>query len=214
MKNDSYLHKGMRKKMLESLRIMGINDEEVLTAMDAVPRHWFLDEGFLNHAYENKAFQIGCGQTISHPYTVAFQTSALAIKKGEKVLEIGSGCGYQTAVLFKMGAKVFSVERQRPLYLNTKKVLQSLGFRAQLFYGDGYKGLPLFAPFHKIIVTAGAPYIPEDLVNQLLPHGKMIIPVGEGKQIMTLIEKDVNGKLTYTELGAFAFVPMLQDKAW
>jgi len=211
---DSYRHKGMRKKMIEELRLKGISDENVIKALDEVPRHWFLEEAFLNFAYENKAFQIGCGQTISHPYTVAFQSQLLEIKKGDKVLEIGTGCGYQTSILVKMGAKVYSIERQRPLFLETKKRLQEIRMRAQVFYGDGYKGLPTFAPFDKIIVTAGAPYIPEDLVAQLNPNGIMIIPIGEGKQIMNKITKDSEGKIYKTELGEFAFVPMLEHKKW
>ena len=212
--NDSYRHKGMRKKMIEELALKGISDENVLKALDEVPRHWFLEEVFLNFAYENKAFQIGCGQTISHPYTVAYQSQLLEIKKGDKVLEIGTGCGYQTSILIKMGAKVFSIERQQPLFLETKKRLQTMRMRAQVFYGDGYKGLPTFAPFDKIIVTAGAPYIPDDLVSQLNPNGIMIIPIGEGKQIMNKITKDAEGAVTITQLGEFAFVPMLQDKKW
>lgn len=211
---DSYQHKGMRKKMLQELSDKGITSAEVLKAMDEMPRHWFLEDAFLNFAYENKAFQIGCNQTISHPFTVAFQSQLLQIKKREKVLEIGTGCGYQTSILSKLGAKVFSIERQRPLFLSTKKLLQKLRVRAQLFYGDGYKGLPLYAPFDKIIVTAGAPYIPEDLVKQLNPNGRMVIPVGEGKQVMKLVTKNSEGEITIEDLGEFAFVPMLEDKAW
>ena len=186
---DTYRHKGMRKNMLDELRQKGIEDERVLEAMDKVPRHWFLDEVFLEIAYQNKAFPIGCEQTISHPYTVARQSELLKIKKGEKVLEIGTGCGYQTSILFFLGAKVFSIERQKDLYLNTKQMLSDLRLRAHLKYGDGYKGLPAFGPFDKIIVTAGAPIIPKPLLQQLAVGGRLVIPVGEGKQVMTVIDK-------------------------
>lgn len=212
--NDSYRHKGMRRKMLDLIREKGIKDEAVLNAMEAVPRHLFLDNAFLEIAYENKAFQIGCGQTISHPYTVAFQSELLDIKKGEKVLEIGTGCGYQTSILAKLGAKVYSIERHQPLYLKTKKLLRELKVRATLFYGDGYIGQANFAPFNKIIVTAAAPYIPEKLVEQLAPGGTMVIPVGDGKdQVMTLVKKSSDGMISKTELGKFSFVPMLENKA-
>ena len=211
---DSYRHKGMRRKMLEELRQRGISDERVLKAMDQIPRHWFLDEAFLKHAYEHQAFQIGCKQTISHPYTVAFQSQVLDVEPGNKVLEIGTGCGYQTAVLVKLGGKVFSVERQRPLFLKTKKLLQKIGARAETFYGDGYKGLPQFGPFDRIIVTAGAPYVPEPLKEQLKVGGVLVIPVGEKKQIMQHITR-LSEKDYHTEsLGDFAFVPMLEDKNW
>ena len=211
--NDSYRHKGMRKNMLAELAQKGISDPVVLAAMDEVPRHLFLDLAFLEIAYENKAFPIGQGQTISHPYTVAYQTQALQIQKGEKVLEIGTGCGYQTSILAKLGAKVFSIERHRPLYLKTKTLLQKLGIRAKTFYGDGYAGLPSFAPFDKVIVTAAAPYIPEALIEQLKPGGIAVIPVGEGKkQIMNIITKHEDGRLNTVEGEDFSFVPMLQNK--
>lgn len=210
---DSYRHKGMRKKMLEELSQKGISDPKVIQAMSEVPRHWFLDNAFLEIAYQNQAFQIGCGQTISHPYTVGFQTQILNVNKGDKVLEIGTGCGYQTSVLAKLGAKVFSIERHRPLHIKTKELLKQLRIRATLFYGDGYLGQAAFAPFNKIIVTAAAPYIPEVLLNQLAPEGLMIIPVGEGKkQTMILVQKDAQGKIIKQEQGEFSFVPMLQNK--
>ncbi len=209
---DTYRHKGMRKNMLDELRQKGIEDERVLEAMDKVPRHWFLDEAFLEIAYQNKAFPIGCEQTISHPYTVARQSELLKIKKGEKVLEIGTGCGYQTSILFFLGAKVFSVERQKDLYLNTKQMLSDLRLRAHLKYGDGYKGLPAFGPFDKIIVTAGAPIIPKPLLQQLAVGGRLVIPVGDGKQIMTVIDKISELEFNKQELGEFAFVPMLEKK--
>jgi protein-L-isoaspartate(D-aspartate) O-methyltransferase len=211
---DSYRHKGMRKNMLKELSEKGISSKEVLQAMEEVPRHLFLDNAFLEIAYENKAFPIGCGQTISHPYTVAFQSELLKISKGEKVLEIGTGCGYQTSVLAKLGAKVFSIERHRPLFMATKMLLKKLNIRATLFYGDGYAGQKAFAPFDKIIVTAAAPFIPTALVEQLAPSGLMIIPVGQGKhQTMIFITKSIDGTITQQEKGAFSFVPMLEDKA-
>ena len=209
---DTYRHKGMRKNMLDELRQKGIKNKKVLEAMDKVPRHWFLDQAFLEIAYENKAFPIGCEQTISHPFTVARQSELLNIKKGEKVLEIGTGCGYQTSILFFLGAKVFSVERQKELYVKTKKMLSELRLRIHLKYGDGYKGLPTFGPFEKIIVTAGAPIIPKPLLEQLAVGGRLVIPVGKGKQIMTVIDKVSENEFNKQELGEFAFVPMLEKK--
>lgn len=209
---DSYRHKGMRKNMLELLRKKGIQDEQVLEAMDKVPRHWFLDDAFLEIAYEDKAFPIGCEQTISQPYTVAKQSELLQIKKGDKVLEIGTGCGYQTSILFFLGAKVYSIERQKALHNKTKKMLGELRFRAHLKYGDGYKGLPAFGPFDKIIVTAGAPLIAKPLLQQLKIGGRLVIPVGTEKQIMTVIDRVSETSFNKQELGECAFVPMLEDK--
>lgn len=211
---DTYRHKGLRKQLVEELRAKGIKDEVVLNAILAVPRHFFLDAVFTEQSYSNMAFQIGAGQTISHPYTVAFQTELLELKKGDRVLEIGTGSGFQTAILCEVGTKVFSIERQRELYLKANRIVPALGYSAKLKYGDGYKGWPSFAPFNKIIVTCGAPFIPEDLLNQLKPGGIMVIPIGAGKeQEMLLIKKDQDGTLTKNKLGVFSFVPMLKETA-
>ena len=210
---DSYRHKGQRKKLVQLLNEKGIKDERALNAINNVPRHLFLDKAFESHAYENKAFQIGEGQTISHPYTVAFQTQTLDIKRGDKVLEIGTGSGYQTAVLLELGAKVFSVERQKELFKKTSKFLPKLGYRAKkLIFGDGYKGLPEEAPFKSIIVTAGAPFVPKPLLAQLDIGGRLIIPVGDATQIMTLFIRKGPKEFEKHELGEFRFVPLLEDK--
>ncbi|MGB3946681.1 MAG: protein-L-isoaspartate(D-aspartate) O-methyltransferase [Bacteroidia bacterium] len=212
--NDTYRHKGLRKKLSLLLKEKGIESIDVLKAIEAVPRHLFLNSSFVERAYEDIAFPIGAGQTISRPHTVAFQTELLQLKKGEKVLEIGTGSGYQTSILLEMGAKVFSIERQKELYDKTKTFLPSIGYNAKFFYGDGYKGLPIFAPFDKIIITAGAPIIPDALLAQLKIGGRLVIPVGDKVQIMTLIEKIADKKFEKTEFGAFKFVPLLEDKEW
>lgn len=193
---------------------------QVLDALEKVPRHLFFDSNtarpaLLDHAYSDKALPIGAGQTISHPYTVAFQTEQLDIKVGEKVLEIGTGCGYQTAVLIEMGAKVYSIERQKTLFDKTKVFLPHIGYNgAKLIYGDGYKGLPQFAPFDKIIVTAGAPYIPSDLLQQLKVGGIMLIPIGEGSdQEMIWLKRNSLTEFDRKTLGNFKFVPLLQNKS-
>ncbi|MBX7094960.1 MAG: protein-L-isoaspartate(D-aspartate) O-methyltransferase [Flavobacteriales bacterium] len=210
---DSFKQKGMRRKMIDRLRTRGIFDEPLLEAFDRIPRHIFLgDNAFDEHAYEEKAFHIGAGQTISNPFTVAFQTQLLEIKKGEKVLEIGTGCGYQTAILCQLGAKVFSIERQRELFDKAKITLNQLNFSPRLFYGDGFKGQPAFAPYDKIIVTCGAPFVPQDLVDQLKTGGIMVIPVGETEQDMIYIIKNADGSLETRDLGKFKFVPMLEEK--
>jgi len=210
---DSFRYKGMRKRLIEELRDKGISDEKVLTAFDAVPRHFFLDSSFAEQAYSNMPFQIGSGQTISHPYTVAFQTQLLELKKGEKVLEIGTGSGFQTCILAELGMKVFSVERHRELHLKAKTILQRMKLKAQLSFGDGFKGLPNFAPFDKVIITCGAPFIPVELVQQLKVGGIMVIPVGEGaKQEMQKITKISESETKMEELGVFSFVPMLEKK--
>ncbi len=211
---DTFKHKGLRKKLIEVLKIKGINSNVVLEAINNIPRHQFLDNAFLEFAYNDVAFPIGAGQTISQPYTVAFQSQLLNISKGEKVLEIGTGCGYQTAVLCELGAKVFTIERQKLLYEKTRIFLPKLNYTPKFFYGDGYLGLPTFAPFHKIIVTAGAPYIPEHLKQQLMVGGKLIIPVGEGDiQIMHEILKTANSTYETKLHGEFKFVPLLEQKA-
>jgi len=218
-KEDEYLFQGKRKRLVEQLKEKGITSQAVLNTILKIPRHLFFDQSterpaLLDHAYSDKALKIGAGQTISHPFTVAFQTEKLNIKKGEKVLEIGTGCGYQTAVLLEMGAKVFSIERQKELFDKTKVFLPLIGYKgAKLVYGDGYKGLPQFAPFDKIIVTAAAPYIPQDLLAQLVIGGVLVIPLGEGEeQIMNVIIKKSGTEFDKQAFGKFKFVPMLQNK--
>ncbi len=211
---DSFKHKGLRKELVEELASKGIADSAVLEAIMNVPRHFFLDDAFTKQAYSNMAFQIGAGQTISHPYTVAFQTDLLKLSKGDKVLEIGTGSGFQTSVLCEIGAKVYSIERQKELYLKTKQLISKLNYRPKLRFGDGYKGWPTFAPFDKIIITCGAPFIPEDLVLQLKSGGRMVIPLGEGKtQEMVLLTKSISGEITQRSYGKFSFVPMLKETA-
>lgn len=208
---DTYKHKGMRKQLIDQLRQKGITDERVLSAFDAVPRHFFLDLVFEQQAYSNVAFQIGAGQTISHPYTVAFQTSILELKKGEKVLEIGTGSGFQTCILCSMGMKVFSIERQKELHIKAKKIIDHFRFTPKLFFGDGYEGKETFAPFDKILVTCGAPFIPEKLVQQLKVGGMMVIPVGDlDSQEMHRITKISETEYKEEVFGNFSFVPMLE----
>ena len=214
MVKDDYRHQGLRKRLVEDLKHKRINDPAVLKAIGEIPRHLFIDDSaFLELAYQDIAFPIGCGQTISQPYTVAFQSELLGVRPGMKVLEIGTGSGYQTAVLVKLGCKVFSVERHRPLYLRTKERLALMGLKANLFYGDGFIGLPKEAPFDRVLVTCGAPYVPEALPLQLKPEGVMVVPVGEGEeQRMLRIEHQPDGTLVATERGTFRFVPMLKNK--
>lgn len=210
---DTYKHIGMRRKLVGVLKDQGIVDEDVLSAIEKVPRHLFLDRAFEKQAYENIAFQIGAGQTISQPFTVATQSSLLEIRKGDKVLEIGTGSGYQTAVLLELGAKVYSIERQKELFDKTKTLLPRLGYKANLYYGDGYKGKPAFAPFDKIIITCGAPFVPSGLINQLKTGGFMVIPVGEGRvQLMKRLHKVAPDNVIEEEFGNFSFVPMLEER--
>lgn len=217
MKED-YLSIGKRRKLIEHLRKSGIKNEEILSAMNEIPRHLFIERNLSNsalmdHAYEDKAIPISAGQTISQPYTVAFQTELLEPKKGLKVLEIGTGSGYQTALLLKLGLKVYSIERQKELFEITKGFLPSLGLTgARLFFGDGFKGLPVYAPFQRIIITCAAPYVPEELIKQLDFNGIMVLPLSKGKtEIMTKITKDAKGNLITEEFGNFKFVPMLPN---
>jgi protein-L-isoaspartate(D-aspartate) O-methyltransferase len=210
---DSFRHQGLRKQLVAQLRQKGITSEAVLEAIGRVPRHYFMDNAFLEYAYQDKAFPIDCGQTISQPYTVAYQTDLLNIKKGDKVLEIGTGSGYQASILHEMGAKVHTIERHKQLYLATKKRLSDLGYSIKTFYGDGFKGLPSYAPFDKILVTCGAPFIPMQLFDQLRPGGIMVIPVGTDVQVMTIILKKPDGSMETFELDKFRFVPMLEEKS-
>ncbi len=210
---DTYRHKGLRKKLVEAVRSKGIHDETVLSALEAVPRHFFLDSSFVEIAYQDKPFPIGSGQTISQPYTVAFQTELLQVHKGHKVLEIGTGSGYQACILEEMGARVYSIERHHALFQKTKKLLDTMNYRAKLFYGDGYKGLPAFAPFDRILITAAAPIIPEALTDQLKQGGMLVLPLGAGDtQVMTRIIKQEDGSLEEKQFGYFRFVPLLANK--
>ena len=207
---DSFRHKGLRKRLVDEIRKKGIGDETVLLAMGKVPRHLFMDNSFLGFAYVDKAFPISAGQTISQPYTVAFQTEVLQIKRSDKVLEVGTGSGYQAAVLCEMGVTLFTIERQRALYDFSRLLLPRLGYHPQFFYGDGYQGLPTYGPFDKIIVTAGAESVPEKLKEQLVVGGKMVIPVGDRlHQVMKIVERVTESEYTELEAGNFVFVPML-----
>ncbi|PIE99624.1 MAG: protein-L-isoaspartate O-methyltransferase [Polaribacter sp.] len=210
---DTAKHQGLRRQLVKVLEDKGITDENVLKAISRVPRHLFIDSSFEAHAYEDKAFPILAEQTISQPYTVAFQTQILDVKPNEKVLEIGTGSGYQTAVLLELKAEVYSIERQLKLFKKTSTFLPKIGYRPKkIIFGDGYKGLPEKAPFDKIIVTAGAPYVPKALLTQLQIGGKLLIPVGEEQQIMTLFIRKSEKEFEKHELGDFKFVPMLKNK--
>ncbi len=214
LQTDTFRHKGLRKKLIDLLRTKGITDNNVLNAMNEIPRHYFFDSSFLEFAYEDKAFPIGSGQTISQPYTVAFQSELLQVEKGMRVLEVGTGSGYQASVLAEMGARVFTIERQKLLYDTLKAMDPALNYRIRLFYGDGYAGLPAYAPFDRILITAAAPFIPEALVTQLKIGGILVAPVGKGDvQIMTRILKFSDTEVKTEIHGTFRFVPMLTDKA-
>jgi len=214
MVQDSFRHKGLRKKLVDMLREKGITDENVLQAIDRVPRHLFLDSSFLEFAYQDKAFPIGSGQTISQPFTVAYQTQLLQVIPDDKILEIGTGSGYQSCVLLEMGAKVYTIERQKKLFEKTKAFLPTIGYNPKMFYGDGYKGLPPYTPFDKIIITAAAPEIPPELIKQLKDGGILVIPVGPmDVQTMVTIKKINSNEIIKLEHDKFRFVPMLGNKA-
>lgn len=205
-------HKGQRNALVRTLIQKGIRDKTVLKAIATVPRHLFLDSSFEGFAYQDKAFPITAGQTISQPYTVAFQTEQLGLSPGQRVLEIGTGSGYQAAVLCTMGMKVYSIERQKALFDHTRPLLRRLGYRLEMKYGDGYRGLPAHAPYEGIVVTAAAPRIPSALPDQLAPGGRLVIPVGQESQEMLVIRKNPDGSLEQQEKGSFRFVPLLQDR--
>ena len=210
---DSYRHKGLRKKLVDTVAGKGIKDRKILDALGKVPRHYFMDSGFVEFAYKDQAFPIGSGQTISQPYTVAFQTELLNVKKHDKILEVGTGSGYQCVILLELGAKVYTIERQRELYLKSRTLLTEMGYKPYFFYGDGYKGQPNYAPFDKIIITAGAPEIPSELLKQLKIGGRMIVPVGGSNgQVMVTVDRIGEEEFKKTEHGFFAFVPMLKGK--
>lgn len=214
MFEDNYKQRGLRNKLVKKLVEKGIKDERVLAAIGKVPRHVFFENALLDHAYQDKAFPIGEGQTISQPYTVAFQTEKLEIKLGDKVLEIGTGSGYQACILVEVGAKVYTIEYNRKLYERTKDFLPAMGYKPFFFYGDGSKGLPAKAPYDKIIVTAGAPIVPNALTDQLAEGGILIIPVGNREKQMMLRIRKKNGKLIQEEFENFAFVPLLGEQGW
>ena len=208
---DSFEAKGKRKKLVDDLRKKGITDEEVLRAINVVPRHLFMDPAFLNHAYVDKAFPISSGQTISQPYTVAVETSLLLVKKRDKVLEVGTGSGYQAAILAEMGVKVYTIERYRDLYLRAQRILTSLGYSASFFYGDGYEGKKEYGPFDGIVITAAAPEIPDALLQQLKTGGRLVVPLGKSDvQVMTVVTRTGEDSYEYSSHGNFVFVPMLK----
>ena len=212
---DSYIHKGQRKALVETIKGKGINDQAVLDAINTFPRHFFFDSALHSHAYEDKAFPIGEGQTISQPYTVAFQTELLEVAPGHKVLEIGTGSGYQAAILYLLGTEVHSIEVNKKLYEKTRKFLPKVGVSANLYLGDGTMGLSEKAPFDRILVTAGAPVVPDALVQQLKEGGKMVIPVGDRfTQKMLRITKQPDGKTSLEEFDNFSFVPLLGKEGW
>lgn len=215
---DSHKHQGMRQQLVKTIVEKGIKNQEVIKAIGTIPRHLFMDSGFLDHAYQDKAFPIAAGQTISQPYTVAFQTELLQVNKGDKILEIGTGSGYQAAVLCELGARVYTIERQQELFKKTQRFLDKIGYKPKkMIFGDGYKGLPSEAPFKGIVVTAGAPFIPKPLLAQLAIGGRLVIPVdsekdGEKVQIMTLITRKEDNTFEKKTFGTFRFVPLLENK--
>lgn len=215
MLEDTYRHKGLRRKLAQTVKNKGIRDERIIRAIEKVPRHYFFDQAFLEHAYQDKAFPIGQGQTISQPYTVAFQTQLLEIEEGDKVLEIGTGSGYQACILLELGADVFTIEYIRTLYQTAKAFLPKMGYRPHFFHGDGTKGLPSFAPYDKIIVTAAAPEIPQPLLDQLKIGGILVIPVGDDmlQKMMRIIKLDEN-KYKEESHDFFSFVPLVGKFGW
>ena len=210
---DTHKHKGMRNKLVEVITAKGIRDKKVIEAIRAVPRHLFMDSGFEGHAYQDKAFPIAADQTISQPYTVARQTELLKVAPNQKILEIGTGSGYQTAVLLQLKARVYTIERQLELFKKTQLFFEKMGYRPKkVVFGDGYKGLPEEAPFDGILVTAGAPEIPNALLGQLKVGGRCVIPVGEDEQIMTVVTRKSEKEFEKMEYGSYRFVPLLEDK--
>ncbi len=208
---DTFEAKGKRKKLVAELRQKGIVDDDVLRAIDTVPRHMFMDPAFLIHAYVDKAFPITSGQTISQPYTVAVQTSLLRVKRRDKILEIGTGSGYQAAILVTMGAKVYTIERYRELFIKAQRTLTSLGYTAHFFYGDGYVGKPQYGPYDGIVITAAAPVVPQALLMQLKTGGRLVVPLGSSEsQVMTVVERTGPDSFEYTRHGNFVFVPLLK----
>lgn len=211
MLHDTLQHQGMRRRLLETIRQKGITSEPVLNAIGKVPRHLFMESGFVKFAYKDQAFPIGAGQTISQPYTVAYQTQLLNIKPADKVLEVGTGSGYQAAVLLELGARVFTIERQRELYVKVQQLLPSMGYHPVFFFGDGYKGLPTYGPFDGIIVTAGAPFVPEDLKQQLKIGARLVIPVNQSDhQVMMVLTRTGENSFEEERYGNFSFVPLLK----
>lgn len=214
MFEDNYRQRGLRNKLVGTLRKKGIKDERVLAAIGKVPRHFFFDDALLEHAYQDKAFPIGEGQTISQPYTVAFQTEKLEVRPGDRVLEVGTGSGYQACVLLELGAKVFTIEYNRNLYDKVRTFLPSIGYRPTFFLGDGSKGLPARAPFDRIIVTAGAPTVPPALIEQLAEGGILVIPVGDRDRQQMVVIRKKDGILQEKRYDMFAFVPLLGAEGW
>jgi protein-L-isoaspartate(D-aspartate) O-methyltransferase len=211
---DSFRHKGLRKKLVDELREKGIVDENVLDAINQVPRHFFMESSFIELSYKDKAFPIEAGQTISQPYTVAFQTCLLEVKRHDRILEIGTGSGYQTAILAELGAKIFTIERQRELFIKTQAFLPTLGYKVHFVYGDGYEGLPAYAPFDGILITAAIPDIPKSLLGQLKVGGHLVAPIGSDYlQVMTLVIRKSETEYVRSSHGSFVFVPMLHGKS-
>lgn len=214
MLEDNYKQRGLRNKLVKTLKKKGISDPRVLDAIGKVPRHFFFENALLEHAYQDKAFPIGEGQTISQPYTVAFQTEKLEIRAGDKILEIGTGSGYQACILMELGARVYTIEYNRKLYESVKDFLPQIGYSPYFFFGDGSKGLPAKAPFNKILVTAGAPVVPKALTDQLAEGGILIIPVGNREKQQMLRIRKIENKLIKEEFENFAFVPLLGEQGW